>query len=206
MKESNMRQEQAAATRRKLLDSAGKLFAQNGYKGTSVRSINRNVGVADGLLYHYFPGGKEEIFMTIVKESMKNFEQELASEEMIAAYEAMPIEEVLDNMFLNFMNAIEKHIDIMRILLKDNEAKEIISQERVEKMSSHREFWFEKILEDKIKSGELHEMDCQMAAHTINAILTSWLWERMCINKHNFIIDDEKRQRMINYHVSLWKK
>ena len=52
MKESNMRQEQAAATRRKLLDSAGKLFAQNGYKGTSVRSINRNVGVADGLLYH----------------------------------------------------------------------------------------------------------------------------------------------------------
>ena len=109
MKESNMRQEQAAATRRKLLDSAGKLFAQNGYKGTSVRSINRNVGVADGLLYHYFPGGKEEIFMTIVKESMKNFEQELASEEMIAAYEAMPIEEVLDNMFLNFMNAIEKH-------------------------------------------------------------------------------------------------
>ena len=86
MKESNMRQEQAAATRRKLLDSAGKLFAQNGYKGTSVRSINRNVGVADGLLYHYFPGGKEEIFMTIVKESMKNFEQELASEEMIAAY------------------------------------------------------------------------------------------------------------------------
>lgn len=159
MKESNMRQEQAAATRRKLLDSAGKLFAQNGYKGTSVRSINRNVGVADGLLYHYFPGGKEEIFMTIVKESMKNFEQELASEEMIAAYEAMPIEEVLDNMFLNFMNAIEKHIDIMRILLKDNEAKEIISQERVEKMSSHREFWFEKILEDKIKSGELHEMN-----------------------------------------------
>ena len=37
----NQRQEQAAATRQKLLTSAQHLFAQNGYKGTTVRMINR---------------------------------------------------------------------------------------------------------------------------------------------------------------------
>ena len=58
----NQRQEQAAATRQKLLTSAQHLFAQNGYKGTTVRMINRSVDLADGLLYHYFPGGKKEIF------------------------------------------------------------------------------------------------------------------------------------------------
>ena len=49
-----MRQEQAAETKQKLLDSARKLFAERGFSGTPVRSINRSVGLADGLLYHYF--------------------------------------------------------------------------------------------------------------------------------------------------------
>ena len=71
----NMRQEQAAATKRNLLDAAQKLFAENGYKATPVRSINKKIGMADGLLYHYFPGGKKEILQVIVVE---NFEKILA--------------------------------------------------------------------------------------------------------------------------------
>lgn len=67
----NLRVEQAAATRQKLLESAQKLFAENGYQGTPVRAINRNADLADGLLYHYFPGGKKEIFQAVVEKNVK---------------------------------------------------------------------------------------------------------------------------------------
>lgn len=61
-----MREAQAAETRMKFVVSAQSLLAEKGYKGTSVREINRSVNLADGLLYHYFPGGKKEIFQVIV--------------------------------------------------------------------------------------------------------------------------------------------
>ena len=73
----NQRQEQAAATRQKLLTSAQHLFAQNGYKGTTVRMINRSVDLADGLLYHYFPGGKKEIFKEVITGNMPGICQRL---------------------------------------------------------------------------------------------------------------------------------
>lgn len=58
----NMRDVQAAESRQKLLNSAQRLFAEKGYKGTPVREINRSAHLADGLLYHYFPGGKMRYF------------------------------------------------------------------------------------------------------------------------------------------------
>ena len=61
---------QAAETKEKLLKSAGTLFSQKGYKATSIREINRSVDMADGLLYHYFPGGKKEIFLKVYEDSM----------------------------------------------------------------------------------------------------------------------------------------
>lgn len=65
------RQKKAAQTRKTLLDAARKLFAQHGYAGTSMRAISRNAGMADGLMYHYFPGGKKELFQVILKESLE---------------------------------------------------------------------------------------------------------------------------------------
>ncbi len=70
-KEMTNRDIQAKEMRKKMLDTAKKLFAENGFHGTSMRSINRAVGMSEALTYHYFPGGKFEIFNTIIKESQE---------------------------------------------------------------------------------------------------------------------------------------
>lgn len=67
--ESTLRKEQAEKTKQKLLATAKSLFSKNGYNGTSVRAISHQAELADGLLYHYFPGGKKELFQTIVAEN-----------------------------------------------------------------------------------------------------------------------------------------
>ena len=93
----NMREAQAAETKSKLLKSATSLFAEKGYKGISVREISRNVNLADGILYHYFPGGKKEIFSEIVETSVKKIIMETGAKNPIEQYINKPLEMALEN-------------------------------------------------------------------------------------------------------------
>jgi len=45
----------AAARREQILETALRLFAAQGFDGTSTRHIAKEVGVAEGLIFHYFP-------------------------------------------------------------------------------------------------------------------------------------------------------
>jgi AcrR family transcriptional regulator len=58
----------AQERRQQILAVAKKLFAENGYHATSMRTLNKALGVAEALTYHYFPGGKLEILQTILRE------------------------------------------------------------------------------------------------------------------------------------------
>jgi len=49
------RQRLAAARREQILETALKLFAERGFDATSTRQIAKEVGVAEGLIFHYFP-------------------------------------------------------------------------------------------------------------------------------------------------------
>lgn len=59
------RQAQAADRREQLLKTAFDLFSEQGYRGTSMRSIARRAGVNEGLLYHYFTG-KADLFAAVL--------------------------------------------------------------------------------------------------------------------------------------------
>jgi AcrR family transcriptional regulator len=59
------RKEQAAASRAELLEAARHCFTELGYEGTTVAGILDRAGMARGALYHYFPGGKAEIFTAV---------------------------------------------------------------------------------------------------------------------------------------------
>ncbi len=50
-----MRQQQAAARRQQIIDTAARLFAEQGVAKTTTRHIAQEVGVAEGLIFRYFP-------------------------------------------------------------------------------------------------------------------------------------------------------
>jgi AcrR family transcriptional regulator len=58
--------ERKSARRAKILESAEKLFAQNGFENASIRDIAKISGVADGTIYNYFEN-KEAIFHELVR-------------------------------------------------------------------------------------------------------------------------------------------
>jgi AcrR family transcriptional regulator len=50
-----VRQQQAAVRREQILGTALKLFAAQGFDATSTRQIAKEAGIAEGLIFHYFP-------------------------------------------------------------------------------------------------------------------------------------------------------
>lgn len=53
--------------RQEILDTALKLFGENGYEKTSITDIAKAIGVAQGLCYRYFPS-KEALFDSAVEQ------------------------------------------------------------------------------------------------------------------------------------------
>ena len=53
--------------KQEILDTALKLFGENGYEKTSITDIAKAIGVAQGLCYRYFPS-KEALFDSAIEE------------------------------------------------------------------------------------------------------------------------------------------
>lgn len=59
-----------ADSRAKILRATLKLFAENGFAGTSVSDIARSAGMAKGAIYHYF-NSKDELLEAVFKDVSK---------------------------------------------------------------------------------------------------------------------------------------
>jgi len=55
------------ATRSQLIAVATRMFAANGYEGTSIEAVLQEAGVSRGALYHHF-GSKEALFEAVVED------------------------------------------------------------------------------------------------------------------------------------------
>jgi AcrR family transcriptional regulator len=60
------------ARREEILEHARKLFGARSYAAVSASEIARAAGVTPALVSHYFPGGKREIFLTLVAQLTEN--------------------------------------------------------------------------------------------------------------------------------------
>jgi TetR/AcrR family fatty acid metabolism transcriptional regulator len=67
-------------TRERIIESAKKLFAEQGYQKTTVMDISRQAGLSEAALYEYFQG-KEDLLLTIpdlwVSELISDLEEQL---------------------------------------------------------------------------------------------------------------------------------
>ncbi len=59
----------ASDTKDRILETSGELFRRQGYMGTGVKQIVEEAGAPFGSLYHFFPGGKEELGAETIRRS-----------------------------------------------------------------------------------------------------------------------------------------
>ena len=56
-------------TKDRILETSGELFRRQGYMGTGVKQIVEEAGAPFGSIYHFFPGGKEELGAETIRRS-----------------------------------------------------------------------------------------------------------------------------------------
>jgi len=200
----SMRQEQAAETRRSLLDAALKLFAEKGYSATPVRDINHTAGVADGLLYHYFPNGKKEILQVLVMEEVVALRALLRSG--AEGLDGLPLDEALEQVFLNWFQVFQEHADVIRILLKENKSMQIVEQDSLAEILCGGDQWFPEFLRKRAQKGEIREIDYISAAEVTGSVVYSFFFSMLTGIGSKILSDGAHRKRLIAYQVELWKK
>lgn len=65
----------ANSTRSRILAGAARLFRRGGFAGTGIKAIVRRSGAPYGSLYHFFPGGKEELGVAAIVEGGETYRQ-----------------------------------------------------------------------------------------------------------------------------------
>jgi TetR/AcrR family transcriptional regulator, lmrAB and yxaGH operons repressor len=62
-------------TRKRLLDATAELFRRQGYTGTGLKQIVGHGAAPWGSLYHFFPGGKEQLAAEAIERSGRRYQR-----------------------------------------------------------------------------------------------------------------------------------
>jgi AcrR family transcriptional regulator len=102
---------QESEVRKRLLTAALELFTKKGYAATSVREIVAVAGVTKPVLYYYF-GNKEGIYLELMREPFKQFE------ELLDAYpgDGRSVADLIARLCESVFDLFVEHLDTARLM------------------------------------------------------------------------------------------
>lgn len=170
-------------TKRKIFNTAIKLFAEKGYDNSSVEDITAIAGVAKGSLYYHF-SKKEDIFDMLLSEGMKLLRNSVE----IKTKRCKTAMEKIEAVILIEIKVMTKYEYFLNIVLS-----QIWGEEEKNKKCKRAVFEFikiiEKIVQEGIINGEFYESDVEATASGIFGITCSSLLYRL---KRNRDVDEGK--------------
>ena len=173
-------------TKRKIFNTAIKLFAEKGYDNSSVEDITAIAGVAKGSLYYHF-SKKEDIFDMLLREGMKLLRNSVE----IKTRKCKTAKEKIEAIILIEIKVMVKYEYFLNIVLS-----QIWGEEEKNKKCKRAVFEFIKIIEsfvqEGIDNGEFYENDVEAVASGIFGITCSSLLYRL---KRNRDVDEERVYR-----------
>ncbi|MEU7699926.1 TetR/AcrR family transcriptional regulator [Streptomyces sp. NPDC015492] len=78
MKTKDPHDPETAGTRERIVRTASRLMQRQGYEGTGIKQISVEAGATLGSVYHFFPGGKQELGTAAVRLGDEEFAEILA--------------------------------------------------------------------------------------------------------------------------------
>lgn len=154
-------------TKRKIFETAMKLFAEKGYEATSVEEITATVGVAKGTLYYHF-SSKEEIYNFLIEEGMKLLHNsiEIKTENLTD-----PIAKLRAVITIQ-LKVIMKYDEFITILLSQIWGNEPRHQYFRKYIYEYIDV-IEKIIEEGIEKGVLKDCDSHLMASSVFGAICS---------------------------------
>jgi AcrR family transcriptional regulator len=163
--------------RSEIVAAARKIFAQCGYRCSTVDHIAEQAGIAKGTLYLYFKS-KEEIYLTALMSDVGDLQQE-ASRRVAAASGAC--EKVREFVAVRLEHS-ERHADFWRIFFSEfsNLAVSPAAQSKPFQAAQQRSIaQLEKVLEDGIAHHEIHSVPVRRTAMAIADLIRCVIERRL---------------------------
>lgn len=162
----NKKQLQSEQTRKRIVDAARTLFAQKGYKATSIEDIIAATGTSKGNLYYHFKS-KEGLFLFLLDEWDREWEEKWEASES------------------QFKTSSEKLFGLAELLVHDdlnhpltraadeffNEEKTSEIEERITGMVDRHLEWNRRLIQEGIDRGEYRAEQADEYAVVLESLL-----------------------------------
>lgn len=156
--------------RDRILDDAARLFARNGYDGTSLGEIASSVGVTKAAIYHYFPN-KKEIYEAIIVRTLEGLFHHVSQ----ATAEAPGPEAALARFMTAHADFFEDHYDgFLAMLVGYGGMKNVVMIAAAQKLRDEHEQTLRQIIAQGVAKGAFRPIDVDVTSRAILSML-NWM-------------------------------
>jgi AcrR family transcriptional regulator len=164
------RSRQAERRRAELIDAALRLFAERGFRGTTIADIAEATGTAHGLVYHYFRS-KDELLEAILERY--TFLPRLRA--LLAVSPDRPAAEVLGEIAVGFSTLLDDRPELLRLVVAESQTNPIVAA-ALARVTEEGLVVLSEYLTARIAAGELRVHDPTVPARALFwAIITKHL-------------------------------
>jgi len=156
-------------TRADVVATAGRMFAEKGYHGTSMRDLGKKLGLLGSSLYSHIDS-KEDLLVEVVDEGARLF--------LDSAEKAMTVDgtagERLRALIAGHVDVVLDHQDVVRTYLNEARMLDEGHRSRVVESRDAYEKMFRSVIRDGLESGEFRaDVDPKIAAIFVLSILNA---------------------------------
>jgi len=156
-------------TRADVVATAGRMFAEKGYHGTSMRDLGKELGLLGSSLYSHIDS-KENLLVEVVDEGARLF--------LDSAHRAMTVEgsagKRLTALIAGHVDVVLDHQDVVRTYLNEAQMLDEGHRSRVVESRDAYEMMFRSVIGEGVDAGEFRaDVDPKIAAIFVLSILNA---------------------------------
>lgn len=155
------RARQADRRREELLEVALRLFAERGFRATTIADIAAATGTAHGLVYHYFRS-KDELLAAVLERY--SFLPRLRA--ILAVSPDRPATEVLTEVAVGLSRMLDVRTDLLRLVVAESGTNPTVAA-ALARVTEEGERILVSYLRARIEAGELREHDPSVPARAL---------------------------------------
>jgi AcrR family transcriptional regulator len=198
------KQEGEKRTKEKIFDAAIDLFANKGFRGTSVREIASALGLTEGAIYRHF-SGKDEILEQVFSYAEKVLFTPLPIEQTVGMPQEQSIFRGMLEPLPDIISSEPYMRKITRIMFNEMNQNEKIGQyyskEYKQKANEYTITLFEKCM----KAGTIRPCDVKSLAMVFNSFRSEWAYQNFIVDQSE-LLDLEKIKTELNNVISFFEQ
>lgn len=156
-------------TRSDVVDAAGRLFAERGYHGTSMRDLGKELGLSGSSLYSHVDS-KQDLLVEVVEEGARLFE---ASAQYALSTDGKAVDR-FDALVTGHVDVVLDNVDVARTFLNEARMLDAGHRRRVIQVRDHYEGVFRSVLAQGAEDGSFRsDLDPKTSSIYVLSVLNA---------------------------------